>query len=103
MAANYPDAVEKLVVWGCNAYVNDEDRRLMNTIKDPQCWSPKAREGFIKVYGENTFYQLWDRFVDAYCKIDDICTADLAKIQCPTFILHGDKDPLVAKEHPDYL
>ncbi|EEC07501.1 valacyclovir hydrolase, putative [Ixodes scapularis] len=28
---------------------------------------------------------------------------ELAKIRCPTLIVHGGKDPLVTPEHPAYL
>ena len=31
------------------------------------------------------------------------CRDILPRIVCPVLVLHGDKDPLVAAEHPKYL
>ena len=33
----------------------------------------------------------------------DICRQRLAEIRCPTLIIHGSKDAMVASEHPDVL
>lgn len=33
----------------------------------------------------------------------DICTSALKKIDCPTLVVHGQKDPLVPEFHPEYL
>ena len=103
LAAQRPQNVKKLVIWGSNAYINDEDRRLILSVRDTNKWSQKARQGYEDVYGKEYFEQFWHRFVDEYVKINDICKDDLANIQCPTFILNGDLDPMVSKEHFDYL
>ena len=53
---------------------------------------------------------MWKEWVDAYNGLKsnkdgggDICTNLLANIICPTLIVHGDKDPIVSDEHPDFL
>jgi valacyclovir hydrolase len=33
----------------------------------------------------------------------NICRQLLPKIQCPSLIIHGDKDAMVSAEHPDML
>jgi len=33
----------------------------------------------------------------------DICSKDTSLIRCPTLILHGAKDPLVPRFHPEFL
>ena len=38
-----------------------------------------------------------------YCSGGDLCRQRLHLIQCPTFILHGGKDPLVPTFHADVL
>uniref|UniRef100_UPI00398E96D1 valacyclovir hydrolase isoform X3 n=1 Tax=Pristiophorus japonicus TaxID=55135 RepID=UPI00398E96D1 len=63
-ASKYPSLVHKLVVWGANAFVTQED---------------------IKLYNGN------------------ICQDLVPLIKCPTLIIHGEKDPMVPRYHPDYL
>lgn len=61
-----------------------------------------------KMYGAENFAKLWSDWVDVFIKLyhendGDICTKCLDKIQCPTFILHGAKDPMIAEEHVGFL
>lgn len=100
--------VEKLVVWGSNAYVTEKDIKLYEKIRDVQKWSPRMREPFIKLYGERYFSDTWSAWVNSFQTIlkdnkGDICCEELSKIDIPTLILHGAQDPLVPMEHPVYL
>lgn len=127
LAAKYPDTVSKLVVWGSNSYVIKEEidsyeskyDSIENTftyfnvsfenseIRDVSKWSEKMKAPLVKLYGLDGLQNMWNGWCDALAEIfkqgGDICKGDLPKIKCPTFILHGDKDPLVAAEHPTYL
>ena len=71
-------------------------------------WSEKMRAPLEAVYGKEEFKKTWEGWVDALAKIHqeengDLCRGDLDKISCRTLIVHGNKDPLVPREHPDYL
>ncbi|CAN7947757.1 unnamed protein product, partial [Ixodes pacificus] len=60
------------------------------------------------LYGPERFQKLWWDYCDFYKRLlhnqgGDVCRAELAKIRCPTLIVHGGKDPLVTPEHPAYL
>ncbi|XP_057554919.1 valacyclovir hydrolase isoform X3 [Hippopotamus amphibius kiboko] len=63
-AARYPSCIHKMVIWGANAYVTDQDEEL---------------------------YQ------------GSICRHLLPLVQCPTLIVHGEKDPLVPRFHADFI
>ncbi|XP_055120669.1 valacyclovir hydrolase isoform X5 [Symphalangus syndactylus] len=63
-AAKYPSYIHKMVIWGANAYVTDEDSMIY--------------EG-------------------------NICRHLLPQVQCPTLIVHGEKDPLVPRFHADFI
>lgn len=62
----------------------------------------------IDIYGKARFANYWANWVEA---MDEICKtkngnicADLLKnIKCPTYILYGEKDPLVDKVHVSHL
>lgn len=104
LAAANPKSVRKLIIWGSNSYVCDEDREQLLKLRDARtALSHRFRDKYIGVYGEEYFYRLWDQMVAHYITLNDICKGDLEKIECPVLILHGDHDPLVAREHPVYL
>lgn len=61
----------------------------------------------IKLYTERGLQDMWNNWCDILMTIQknggDLCKNNLQNIKCPTLILHGDKDPMVAAEHPEYL
>lgn len=108
LAARNPLNVHKCVVWGANAYVLKEELEMYKKIRDISTWSEKMRAPLIELYGEEYFRTTWEKWVDAFIRIyedynGDICTKEVKRIQCPLFVLHGDQDPLVSKEHPDHI
>lgn len=98
--------VDKLVVWGVVPYASEYDIKAVSMTRDIQIFDPKSRKLYIEAYGQELFEALWHKHVD-YCvsfsgnatSIWDI-RKDMQTIKCPTLILHGDKDPLIDKEHP---
>ena len=95
--------VEKVVIWGSNAYVTEGDRSATSQVRDTDNWNPRFRTEFEKIYGTVGLKKLWADYVDRYQLWDDICSEDLKRIKCPLLILHGDKDPMVAPEHPEFI
>lgn len=66
------------------------------------------RKQMEEMYGAENFAKLWSDWVDVFIKFyrednGEICSESLHKIQCPTFILHGSKDPMIAEEHVGHL
>lgn len=61
----------------------------------------------MKLYTEKGLQDMWSGWCDVMNEMfkngGDICKKSLGNIQCPTLILHGDKDPMVGLEHPNYL
>ncbi|KAG5887597.1 hypothetical protein JTB14_025756 [Gonioctena quinquepunctata] len=108
MAAKYAESVEKLVIWGANAYIIEKEREAYDSLRDISKWSEKMKAPLIALYTEKGLQDMWAKWCDTVTKIyedndGDICKECLKNIQCPTYILHGDKDPMVAPEHPGYL
>lgn len=98
--------VDKLVVWGVVPYASDYDIKAVSMTRDISIFDPKSRELYIKAYGLETFEHLWHKHVDYCVSFSGNATAiwdirdKMKTIKCPTLILHGDKDPLIDKEHP---
>lgn len=76
-------------------------------MSDISKWSEKMKGPLIALYTEKGLEEMWGSWCKALIEISknggDICNNSLSKIKCPTFILHGDKDPMIAPEHPGYL
>ncbi|XP_050523447.1 valacyclovir hydrolase-like isoform X3 [Daktulosphaira vitifoliae] len=107
-ASQAVDKIQNVIVWGSNAYLTDKDIKLYEKIRDVKKWSPKMRQPFINLYGEEYFAKTWSSLIDAYRAIleenkGDICCGELSKIEAPTLVLHGSQDPLVPIEHPVYI
>lgn len=81
--------------------------RLFPEIRDISDWSAKAKAPLIELYTEKGLQDMWNDWCDVMKEMQrnggDICKKALKNIQCPTLILHGDKDPMVGLEHPKYL
>ncbi|KAJ8985323.1 hypothetical protein NQ317_008353 [Molorchus minor] len=107
LAAKHPESIEKLVIWGANSYVLPEEIDKYEKIRDISKWSDKMKAPLIELYTEKGLQDMWNDWCDTLIKIrndgGNICKDCLVNIECPTLILHGDKDPMVAPEHPDYL
>ncbi|XP_064640727.1 valacyclovir hydrolase-like [Lineus longissimus] len=108
LASANPDNMRKLVVWGSNAYLTAEEISFYEGISDISKWSEKMRNPYIEVYGAEYFQEHWRKWKDAFLVYfmehkGNICMDDLPNIDCPTLIVHGQKDPLVPQFHPDHL
>ncbi|CRL07615.1 CLUMA_CG020580, isoform A [Clunio marinus] len=107
-AAKYPSKVEKLAIFGSNAYLIADEIKMFESIRDISKWSAKMRDPLEKLYGAEYFKTNWEKWIDTFKEIyeknnGDICKKFVNQIKAETLILHGEKDPMVAKEHIPYL
>ena len=102
----YPQRVSRLAVWGGNAYVTQEDVELYETTRSVSDWSRRAAAPMLAMYGDE-FQPLWTRWCDAMQNLleagGDLCRGRLGEITCPTYVLHGGRDPLVPLFHARFL
>jgi valacyclovir hydrolase len=101
-----PHNVAKLVLWGGNAYLTNEDIEAYEKTRSVSSWSKRMVQTMEQIYGEQ-LQELWSAWCDAMQAIyqagGNICRDRLREIRCPTFILHGGKDPLVPNFHAHVL
>lgn len=107
-AARNPDLINKMVVWGANAFISQHDSKLYDEVRDVSKWSARMRQPMEEVYGPQVFAKLWEAWVDGIAQFahrpeGSICMELLPLISCPTLIIHGEKDSMVPSFHPQYL
>lgn len=108
LAGKYSKSVEKLLIFGSNAYIVEEELKIYDSIRDISKWSSRMREPLEKLYGHEYFKEKWEEWVDTFKLIykendGDLCKKYINLITAKTLILHGEKDPMIAKEHVPYL
>lgn len=97
LAAKFPNAVNKLIVWGSNAFIHPEELKIYESmrnvqmrandffffdvfhfisihfnskgIRDVSKWSKRMREPMEQLYGVDQFPILWSNWVDAFIRI----------------------------------
>ncbi|KAF5274178.1 hypothetical protein FQR65_LT17052 [Abscondita terminalis] len=96
--------MEHLAIWGSGSYLVEEDMTACESIRDLNKWSDKMKSPLIKLYGEEEFKRILNEWLDTLNAIfrdgGNICKHLLPAVQCPTLIIHGNQDPMLAKEHP---
>lgn len=100
MAAKAPDVIRKAVAWGCNSFITPEEKRVIRSIRSIKGWSEEIKRPLEKIYGSE-LQSIWDKLSDVWLSAENLFRDDLPLIQCPVFILHGDKDPMVLKSHSE--
>ena len=102
MAAKKPQTVTKLVVFGGQSFLTSEEIEAFNAIRKISDWSPRAAQAMRAIYGDD-LGGLWDRYVDGQVALfqagGNLYRDRLIEVRCPTFVLHGARDPLVPAFH----
>mmetsp|Transcript_10757 Transcript_10757/g.24556 ORF Transcript_10757/g.24556 Transcript_10757/m.24556 type:complete len:289 (-) Transcript_10757:72-938(-) len=107
LAAKNPENVKKLVVFGIQASITQEDVDMYEGMRDVEkAWSKRMLETHKAVYGDDV-QSMWGSFCDAMQMIwkqgGDFCMKEAKAVKCPTLILHGEKDPIVPTHHPEWF
>ncbi|XP_061540689.1 valacyclovir hydrolase isoform X1 [Phycodurus eques] len=107
-AAKNPALINKMVIWGSNAFVSQQDLDIYKAVCDVSTWSTRMRAPMEEVYGAEVFAKTWEAWVNgieqfAHRPQGNICIDLLPLIRCPTLIIHGEKDPIVPSCHPYFL
>ena len=107
LAAQNAAAVRKLVVFGGNSYITQEDIDAYEATRDVAAtWSKRMKASLEPIYGDD-LQPMWSSFCDGmqaiFAEGGDICQAEARALACPTFVLGGEKDPIVPANHPRWF
>ena len=69
LSGDRPELVEKLIVWGSNAFVSQEDIDLISKVRDLSKWSAKMREPLERksLFIEQYIIVMWYSLVPNNC------------------------------------
>ncbi|HEY7295729.1 MAG TPA: alpha/beta hydrolase [Dehalococcoidia bacterium] len=103
VAADRPDLVRTLCVWGAEGRILPQERELWKNITNWWEWPEHARERFVQAQGPLNWPGVLDRMLAGYNRVLDgggmIVANRLDRVRCPTLILHGDEDDVVPVQH----
>ena len=108
-AARFPDVIKNLVIWGPHTYLEERDIQAFEHLRSIENWNPTIRAMMEKYYGNESelLFNKWlDGFISVYSdpeKEGDICKKDVGEVQCPTLLVHGDKDAIVPFSQIEFL
>ena len=109
LAAAHAANVDRLIMFGGNAYLTKDDIEAFEATRDVEAtWSKRMKVTHYPVYGAEVCQRMWGSAVDAWAGIfaannGDVCMAQAKSIKCPTMVLHGAKDPICLSEHPEWF
>jgi len=109
LAATQAAAVDRLIIFGGNAYLTKDDIDAFEATRDVEAtWSKRMKATHYPVYGQEGLQTMWGAACDAWARIleekgGDVCMAEARSIRCPTLVLHGAKDPICLSEHPEWF
>ena len=108
-AARFPDMIKSLVVWGAHSYLEETDIEIFHKWKSIDTWDPKIRATNEQYYGKDLAL-VWDKWFKGFISVyydplrqGDICKKEVREVQCPTLILHGNKDQVIPFYHIEFL
>ncbi len=103
VAADRPELVRTLCVWGAEGRILPQERELWKNITNWQEWPEPTQERFAQAQGPLNWPGILDRMVAGYSRVLEaggmIVANRLDRVRCPTLILHGDEDDVVPVEH----
>lgn len=107
LAAAHPDLMRKLIIFGGNSYITEEDIEAYEATRDIESsWSQRMKDTHVPVYGDE-LQPMWSSFCDGMQAIfeagGDICQEQAKSLKCPTLVLGGEKDPIVPTFHPQWF
>jgi valacyclovir hydrolase len=103
MAVAFPKRIRRLVMWGGNSFISAEEVAAFQAMRSISSWSPREAAALRQTFGDS-LEAVWEAYVAALEALfeagGDLYRDRMRMIQCPTLILHGEKDPLVPSFHP---
>ena len=95
LADAHPEAVRKLIIFGGNSYITEEDIEAYEATRDIETsWSQRMKDTHVPVYGDE-LQPMWSSFCDGMKGMfeagGDICQEQAKGLKCPTLIMGGEK------------
>jgi valacyclovir hydrolase len=103
LAADEPDLVRTLCIWGGEGRILPEERAYWKKLTDTSDWPEHTLERFAAAQGPLNWPDILERMRYGYNRVLDeggeIVTKRLDRVRCPTLIMHGDEDDVVPVAH----
>uniref|UniRef100_A0A4W2GVP1 Biphenyl hydrolase like n=1 Tax=Bos indicus x Bos taurus TaxID=30522 RepID=A0A4W2GVP1_BOBOX len=91
-AARYPSYVSKMVIWGANAYVTEQDTEIYQGIRDVSKWSEKTRKPLEALYGFDYFARTCEKWVDGIEQFKHLPDGEEGSLSRPSALVESGKE-----------
>jgi valacyclovir hydrolase len=103
LAADEPELVRTLCIWGAEGRILPQERAAWKSITDTSDWPEHTRERFAEAQGPKNWPDILQHMLAGYNRVLDqggeIVSGRLDQVRCPTLIMHGDEDDVVPVAH----
>ena len=107
VAADNPTLVRSLILVGGQAIFDEYGMQEARKLTPVEQLPPELRRALARSHGDPYWKELVTRYAEIgehiYAQGGNIALGRLAAIECPTLIVHGEKDPWIGPGHPRML
>ena len=103
-----PQVVQTLIIWGVMAYMERQTVDKFVAIENLSNWNPAVLNRLNTYYPLDVIQRLWSAWVRGLTRLadergEDIYQDNLAKVECPTLLMHGSRDPMITVHHAEFI
>ena len=101
---NQNPSVEMLILVSTSAYASDREKRIYSSFGDTSLWGEEKRRVFENIYGFDGLRKNFSNYLKEVNRLQVFIPPDILKgINCPTLIIHGQRDVVVRPDYALYL
>ena len=96
------------MIWGVMAYLERQTIDKFVAIESLSSWNREFLNRVTTYYPLDVLQRLWSAWVRGVTRLadergKDIYQGNLARVECPTLLLHGSRDPLISVHHVEII
>ena len=93
-----------LILVSTSSYALERDKRAFSRFRDINLWGDEKRRVFENIYGFDGLRKNFSNYLKEVNRLQYFIPPDILKgINCPTLIIHGQRDVVIGPDYALYL
>ena len=93
-----------LILVSTSPYALERDKRTFSRFRDINLWGDEKRRVFENIYGFDGLRKIFSGYLNEFNRLQYFIPPEILKgINCPTLILHGERDVIINPHYAVYL